>query len=253
MDFIHVLILSLVEGLTEFLPISSTGHLILTAKLLEVPSSEFLKTFEIVIQFGAILAVFVLYFKRFVSDFSLYKNLFWAFLPTAIVGLIFYPIIKIFLGNTNIVIWSLFIGGIGMILFEKLFKDNKVTGKKLMPKDYLIIGLLQSVSVIPGVSRAMATIYAGRIVGMSKVQATEFSFFLAFPTMLAASLFDLYKSMDIISAIDRNYLMMGVIFSFVFAVIAIKFLLNYIKTHDFTIFGWYRIILAVIFLLFSGR
>lgn len=251
MDYLTVFILSLVEGVTEFLPISSTGHLILASRILNLESSEFLKTFEIVIQLGAILAVVVLYYKKFFVSFDIYKKLFIAFLPTAIIGFFVYPLVKSFLGNTQIVIWSLFLGGIFMILFEKYFKHSN--RYQLTTNNYFIIGLFQSLSMIPGVSRAMATIYGGRIVGLSKTEATEFSFLLAIPTMFAASMLDLYKSRNIILNTDYFYIFIGFIGSFIFALITVKFLIDFIKKHDFKIFGWYRIILAIIFYMVGGR
>lgn len=247
MDYIYVLILSAVEGITEFLPISSTGHLILVAKILNIESSDFLKTFEIVIQLGAILAVVVLYWRKFFVNFDIYKKLFIAFMPTAIIGFLVYPIVKDFLGNLQIVIWSLFLGGIFMILFEKFYKQS--VHRLPTTIHFLIIGLAQSLSMIPGVSRAMASIIGGRIVGLNRSEATEFSFLLAVPTMIAASGYDLYKSYNILTNIDFYYIAIGFVGSFVFALITIKFLVNFVKNHDFTFFGVYRIILAVLFLL----
>lgn len=248
MDFVNVLILSIIEGITEFLPISSTGHLILTSRLLDIPTSDYLKTFEIVIQLGAILAIVVLYYKKFLTDFRLYKNLFISFLPTAVIGFLVYPLVKVFLGSTQIVVWSLLIGGIFMILFEQYYK--KTVHGSLSTVHYLLIGLFQSISMIPGVSRAMATIVGGRIVGMDRKTATEFSFFLAVPTMVMASTYDLYKSYGILTNIDFYYIGIGFVASFIFAVFAVKLLVNYVKNHDFTIFGVYRIILAILFWIF---
>lgn len=252
MDFWHVFILSIVEGITEFLPISSTGHLILTARLLDIQTSEYLKTFEIVIQLGAILAVVVLYWKKFFISFDIYKNLFLAFLPTALIGFFVYPIIKAFLGDTQLVVWTLFLGGVFILLFEKFNKYIVHSTQYLDWKHYFIIGLIQSISMIPGVSRAMATIYGGRIVGLSKKEATEFSFLLAIPTMLSASVYDVYKSYDVLLNTDYYYIAIGFVGSFIFALISVKFLVNFIKNHDFKIFGVYRIALAILFWMFVG-
>lgn len=250
MNFLHVLILSIVEGITEFLPISSTGHLILTARLLDIETSEFLKTFEIIIQLGAIIAVVVLYWKKFFVSLDIYKKLFIAFLPTALIGFFVYPIIKSFLGSTNIVVFSLFIGGVFILLFEKFNKYIVHSSQYLDWKHYFIIGLIQSISMIPGVSRSMATIYGGRIMGLTKTEAVEFSFLLAIPTMLSASIYDIYKSSEILLNTDYYYIAIGFIGSFIFALLSVKFLVNFIKNHNFTMFGWYRIILAILFWLF---
>lgn len=257
MNLIQTLLLSIVEGITEFLPISSTGHLILTSHLLGIEQTEFVKSFEIIIQLGAILAVVVIYFKKLVpnKDWDLYeiqlryKKILIAFLPTIIFGAFFYKYIKLYLiGNTTIVIWSLLIGGIVMLLFERF---HKVSPKPftLNPSAYLLIGLFQVLSMIPGVSRAFATIFGGMVVGMKKEEATEFSFFLAIPTMFAASALDLIKTdVSIWSTSDIKFLVLGFLFSFVTAYIVIKWLIKFVQNHNFNIFGWYRIALALIFI-----
>lgn len=249
MSLLHVLILSLIEGITEFLPVSSTGHLILVSKLLGIMETDFVKTFEIVIQFGAILAVVVLYFRKFFQSFDLYKKLIAAFIPTVIVGFFLYPTIKGYLlGSSQVVVLSLFIGGIVLILFEKYHKPFK--SHELTLKHYLLIGIFQSFSVIPGVSRAAATIIGGLVTGLNREKATEFSFLLAVPTMIAASTLDIYKSREVIMAGNLGTLLLGTFLSFVFAMLAVKFLISYVKKHDFTVFGIYRIILALLFWLF---
>lgn len=249
MSLLHVFILSIVEGVTEFLPVSSTGHLILASKLLGIMETDFIKTFEIVIQLGAIMAVVVLYFKKFFQSFDIYKKLIVALFPTMIVGLLFYPIIKGYLlGSSQVVVWSLFLGGILIILFEKYQKPFK--SHKLTLKHYLMIGIFQSFSIIPGVSRAAATIIGGLVVGLNREKATEFSFLLAVPTMIAASALDIYKSREIIMSGNLLPLVIGTFLSFVFAMIAVKFLIGYVKKHNFIAFGIYRIILAVLFFLF---
>jgi undecaprenyl-diphosphatase len=254
MNLIHVFILSLVEGLTEFLPISSTGHLILVSKLLGIMETDFVKTFEIVIQLGAILAVVVLYFKKFLSSINLLKKLFVAFVPTAIVGFTLYPLIKgVLLGSSSITLNALFWGGVALIGIEWFLKRKKTEAKKTSEVTYkqaLIIGTFQSLSVIPGVSRAAATIVGGLLTGLDRTTATEFSFLLAVPTMVAAATLDIYKSRDMISQSGFLTLFIGTVLSFFFAVIAIKFLINYVKKHDFTAFGVYRIILAILFWIF---
>lgn len=250
MNLIQTLLLSIVEGITEFLPISSTGHLILTSHLLGIEQTEFVKSFEIIIQLGAILAVVVIYFKKLVLslNWDLYKKILIAFIPTIIFGAFFYKYIKLYLiGNTTVVILSLLIGGIVMLLFEHFWKLTN--HKPLVTSHYLIIGLFQVLSMIPGVSRAFATIFGGMVVGMKKEEATEFSFFLAIPTMFAASALDLIKTdVSIWSTSDIKFLILGFMFSFVTAYIVIKWLIKFVQNHNFNIFGWYRIILAIIFL-----
>ncbi|HKB88823.1 MAG TPA: undecaprenyl-diphosphate phosphatase [Patescibacteria group bacterium] len=254
MNFIHVIILSIIEGLTEFLPISSTGHLILVSKLLGLTETDFLKTFEIVIQLGAILAVVVLYFKKFLSSFELIKKLVVAFIPTAIVGFTLYPLIKgVLLGSSAITLNALFWGGLALIGVEWFLKRKKSetkTESTITYKQALVIGTFQSLSVIPGVSRAAATIVGGLLTGLDRSTATEFSFLLAVPTMFAATLLDLYKSRDMITRGGSLTLFVGTVLSFIFATFAIKFLINYVKKHDFTAFGVYRIVLAVFFWIF---
>lgn len=254
MNFIHVLILSAIEGLTEFLPISSTGHLILASKLLGITQGDFLKTFEIVIQLGAILAIVVLYFKKLVTSLNLVKKLLVAFIPTAIVGFTLYPLIKaVLLGSSSITLNALFWGGVAIIAVELFLKHKETKVKNLGTVTYkqaLIIGTFQSISVIPGVSRAAATIIGGRLTGLSRETATEFSFLLAVPTMIAASALDVYKSHQMITQVGFLTLFMGTVLSFLFAIIAVKFLVNYVKKHDFTIFGIYRIALSILFWIF---
>ena len=254
MNFIHVFVLSIVEGLTEFLPISSTGHLILASKLMGLPESGFVKTFEIVIQLGAIFAVVALYFKKLATSFTLIKKLAVAFVPTAIVGFTLYPLIKnVLLGSSSITLNALFWGGIALIGIEWFLKRKPAEGGNLNEVSYrqaLLVGTFQSLSVIPGVSRAAATIIGGLLSGLSRETAAEFSFLLAVPTMFAATALDIYKSCQMLAQGGMISLFVGTGLSFFFAMIAIKFLIGYVKRHDFTIFGVYRIILAGLFWLF---
>jgi undecaprenyl-diphosphatase len=254
MSLLHVFILSVIEGITEFLPISSTGHLILASKLLGITETDFVKTFEIVIQLGAILAVVVLYFKKFISSFNLIKKLIVAFIPTAIVGFTLYPLIKgVLLGSSAITLNALFWGGVALIVIEWFLKRKKVEVKsesQISYKQSLVIGTFQSLSVIPGVSRAAATIIGGLLTGLNRETATEFSFFLAVPTMIAASTLDIYKSREVLMSGNLSSLLIGTFFSFVFAMIAVKFLIGYVKKHNFIAFGVYRIVLAILFWVF---
>ena len=255
MNFIHVLILSAVEGLTEFLPISSTGHMILVSKLFGLTETNFLKTFEIVIQLGAILAIVVLYFKKFVTSWNLIKKLIVAFIPTAIVGFFLYPLIKgVLLGSSAITLNALFLGGIVIIGVEWFLKRKKKTDIKkeseITYRQAFLIGSFQSLSVVPGVSRAAATIIGGLLTGLSRESATEFSFLLAVPTMFAATALDIYKSREMLVQGGVITLFVGTVLSFLFAIFAVKFLVNYVKKHDFTAFGIYRIVLSILFWIF---
>lgn len=252
MELIHTVILSIVEGITEFLPISSTGHLILTSRLLQIPQTEFLKTFEIAIQLGAICAVVFLYWKKFVTRTDLIKRIFVAFLPTAFVGFFLYPFIKAFLlESPSLTLLSLFLGGIFLIFYEKFLpKAETKTLDRLTYKNSFLIGIAQSVSVIPGVSRAAATIVGGSFAGLSRVSATEFSFLLAVPTMVGATGLDLIKTAGNFSSSEYLNLLVGFVLSFLVAIFAIKFLLNFVKNNSFAIFGVYRIVLSILYFLF---
>ena len=254
MNLFHALILSIVEGLTEFLPISSTGHLVLASKLLGISETPFVKTFEIVIQLGAILAVAVLYSKKFLTSINLLKKLLVAFVPTAIVGFTLYPLIKeVLIGNTAVTLNALFWGGIALIGVEIFLKRKKTESQSTTEVSYkqaLIIGTFQSLSVIPGVSRAAATIVGGLLTGLDRETATEFSFLLAVPTMFAATGLDIWKSRHLITNGWVFTLFFGTVLSFFFAIIAVKFLIGYVKKHDFKIFGAYRIVLSVLFWIF---
>ena len=252
MDILQAIILSVVEGFTEFLPISSTGHLILASDLLKIVQTDFVKTFEISIQLGAILAVVFLYWKTLTANLKLWKKIVAAFIPSAVVGFIFYPFIKdILIGNTSVVLASLLLGGFALIVLEKYHKETKTSGKleNISYKNALIIGLFQSVSVIPGVSRAAATIAGGMIAGLNRKAAVEFSFLLAIPTMLGATTLDLLKSGLTFSQNEAFLLVVGFIGAFITAFIAVKFLLSFVLKHTFVPFAVYRIILALLFLL----
>lgn len=249
MDIFNSVILGIVEGITEFLPISSTAHLILVAEFLKLPQTEYIKSFEIAIQLGAILSVVVLYWKSLL-DIEVLKRLVVAFVPTAIIGLLMYPVIKQYLFSINIVLWTLLIGGIVMILFERYYSKREEIEQDISQisfKQCLAIGLFQSVAIVPGVSRAAATIIGGRSLGLSKKTIVEFSFLLAIPTMAGATGLDLLKNYDQFSQNQFTTLAIGFVTSFVIAMISIKLLLKYIKNHDFKAFGVYRIALVILF------
>ncbi len=253
MDYTHAVILSIVEGLTEFLPISSTGHLVLTSKILQLSQTEFLKSFEIFIQIGAILAIVVIYAKTLIHNFKVWKLILTAFFPTAILGLVFYKVIKeLILGNIAVTLWALFIGGALIILFERFYKEQDHHLEKvenLSFKNAFLIGVFQSFAMIPGVSRAAATILGGLLVGLKRKPAAEFSFLLALPTMIAATSLDLIKGGLTFSFQEISLLLVGTLGSFITAFISVKLFINFLDRHNFVVFGIYRMILALLFYL----
>lgn len=252
MTILQSILLGIIEGITEFLPISSTGHLILAGNLLNIFQSDFVKSFEIIIQLGAILSVVVLYWKSFFNVENL-KKIIIASIPTGIIGLGLYKIIKSYLlGNQTVVLWSLLLGGIGLIAFELWHKEPKeATGgiAQISVKNSLLIGLFQSISVIPGVSRSAATIVGGLFLGIKRQTIVEFSFLLAVPTMMAASGLDLVKSAHAFSANELMILAIGFGVSFIVALASIKFLIGFVKKHSFIPFGVYRIFVAIVYWL----
>lgn len=251
MNWLSVIILGIVEGVTEFLPISSTGHLILTGSLLKLPPSEFLKTFVIAIQLGAIMSVVALYWKRLVFDRQTVKKIILSFMPTALIGLIVYKFMKSFLlANQAVVVWSLLLGGIFIIAFELWYKrkaTSQTATETVSYKQALLIGAIQSIAMVPGISRSAVTIVAGLALGLNRKTIVEFSFLLAIPTMAAAVGFDLFKHAASFTPPQINYLIGGFAVSFVSAIAAIKFLLSFIRNNNFIAFGIYRIILALLF------
>ncbi|PIR88350.1 MAG: undecaprenyl-diphosphatase UppP [Candidatus Harrisonbacteria bacterium CG10_big_fil_rev_8_21_14_0_10_44_23] len=253
MTFFTVAILGIIEGITEFLPISSTGHLILASHVLKIPSSSFLTSFEISIQLGAILAVVFLYWKTLTTNKDVILKIITAFIPTAIIGWFLYPVIKHYLlGSSTIVLWSLLAGGVALIIFEFSHREKESSIAKIKDLSYkkaFVIGLFQSIAIIPGVSRAAATIVGGLILNMRRRTIVEFSFLLAVPTMAAATGLDLLKSSAQISGNEFMLLAVGFFIAFAVAVASIKFLLRFIKNNTFIAFGIYRIVLAVLFLI----
>lgn len=255
MTLIQSIILAIVEGLTEFLPVSSTGHMILTSSLMHIHDEEFVKTFEIGIQLGAIMAIVLMYSKRFLQDIQIYFKLTAAFIPTAVIGLLAYDFIKEVLFNPVIVSLSLIIGGIVLIIVDKkvIAKEKKVDDVLDLPyKNAIAIGFIQCLSMIPGVSRAAATIIGGVFNGLDKKQATEFSFLLAVPTMIAASGYDLLRT-DI--AFTNDQLLMfgvGLVVAFITAWLAVKVFLKIVMNYGFKHFGYYRIIIGLVFLIYMA-
>ena len=251
MTFLEVFILAFIEGLTEFIPVSSTGHLILTSAALHIPNSDFIKAFNVIIQFGAILAVVYLYWKKLKWDYEFYKNVTLAFIPTAILGFLFKNKVDELMESTAVVAYALIVGGLILIWIDSLFKNR--THKELNSKSSLLIGVFQSIAMIPGVSRSAATIIGGQVFGLTREKAAEFSFILAIPTLGAATVYKLWKIRHIIESQHLMNLSLGVFLSFIFSVIAIKFFISFVTKYGFKFFGYYRIILGAIVLFFHSR
>ena len=253
MNIISSIILGIVEGLSEFLPISSTGHLILTSSILGLEPSDFLSTFEIAIQSGAILAVIAYYFKRIFSS----KNLFWkvafGFIPTGILGFVLYDVVKkYFFESLALVGWALLIGGILIVIIERFHKAPEVE-KEVEDITYtqsFLLGLYQVLAMIPGVSRSGATIMGGLLSGIGRKQIVEFSFLLAIPTILGATGYDLLKTGISFTQPELLALIIGIVVSAITAWFAIKLFLKFISNHSFEIFGWYRIVVGGLIVLF---
>jgi undecaprenyl-diphosphatase UppP len=253
MGWIEAVIIAIVEGLTEFLPVSSTGHMIITQSLLGVESTEFVKAFTVIIQFGAILSVIVLYWKRFFQTLDFYFKLLVGFIPAGILGFLFSDYIDNLLENVTVVAVTLVLGGVLMLFVDRWFnkpKENEV----VTYKNAFLIGLFQCVAMIPGVSRSMATIVGGMSRGLSRKTAAEFSFFLAVPTMAAATGYKMLKlfSSDVGFVMlkeNLGVLIIGNIVAFVVALLAIKFFIDFITKYGFKLFGWYRIVLGLVILI----
>jgi undecaprenyl-diphosphatase len=250
LTLLQAILIAIVEGITEFLPISSTGHMIIVQHLLGVENSDFVKAYTINIQFGAILSVVVLYFKRFLQSFDFYFKLFVGFIPAAIIGFALNDWIDALLESVTVVAISLFIGGILLLFVDRWFRDNR--GSSISYRSSFIIGLFQCIAMIPGVSRSAATIIGGMAQGMTRSQAAEFSFFLAVPTMFGASAYKLLKGYkahpEIFEGDHLPILLVGNAVAFVVALCAIRFFIGYLNRKGFRVFGWYRIALGVILL-----
>ena len=269
MDIFETVVIAIVEGLTEFLPVSSTGHMIIAQNLLGVESTEFVKAFTFIIQFGAILSVVVLYWKRFfqlnhtpapegsngvqkfLHKFDFYWKLFVAFIPAAVLGLLFSDMIDEMLEKVSVVAVMLVVGGVFMLFCDKIFnkgsEDTPFTERRAF-----MVGLFQCISMIPGVSRSMATIVGGMSQGLTRKAAAEFSFFLAVPTMFGATLYKMYKLLktggtDLIMD-NMTALVVGNVVAFIVAMLAIKGFIKYVQKYGFKAFGWYRIIVGGIIL-----
>jgi undecaprenyl-diphosphatase len=256
MTIFQGIILAIIEGLTEFLPVSSTGHMIIGSSLMGIQSDEFVKLFTFTIQLGAILSVIALYFKHFFQTFGFYFKLLVAFLPAVFFGLLLSDKIDQLMESALGVAIALLLGGIILLFVDKWFKDGEIDN----PNDISYgtafkIGLFQCLSMIPGTSRSAATIVGGMSQRLSRKAAAEFSFFLAVPTMFGATtkkLYDFYKDGFIISGDQINLLIIGNIVAFIVAMLAIRYFLTFLQTKGFRIFGWYRIIVGGIILLLLG-
>lgn len=251
MTYLDSIILGVIEGLTEFLPVSSTGHLILASALLHIPGSAFLSTFEIVIQLGAILAVIILFWREFL-DLEVLKRVLVAFLPTAVIGYALYHFIKQLLQSEFVVVWALALGGLAIIAIEWFRRGNDTTDADIRSLTYTqcaLVGLAQALAVIPGVSRSGATVMGGLLMKIPRATIFKFSFLLAVPTMLAASGLDLIKNPDALVGANMNVLILGFAVAFAVALSTIRAAMNFVKKRSFAPFGIYRIVAALAFFL----
>lgn len=259
MSYLEIIILSFIEGLTEFIPVSSTGHLVLVSHLLNITPTEFTKAFDVIIQFGAILAVVFMYKKRFLSNIKgqldFYKKLFIGFLPAAVIGFLLKNKIDSLLENTTVVAYALLIGGLFMILIDTYYdkKSYIENTDSINLLSSLKIGLFQCFALIPGVSRSASTIIGGQIIGLKRHVAAEYSFFLAVPTLTAAALYKTYKIKHLLHLDYAYQLTLGVVLSFIFSVIAIRFFIHIVSKYGFFWFGLYRVIIGLIVLFFNYK
>lgn len=252
MTWIEAIALAIIEGITEFLPVSSTGHMIIASAIMGIKNDPFTKVFEVAIQFGAILSVVVLYFKRFFKSFDFYFKLFVAFIPTAIVGLLLKKHIDSLLENVWVVASTLLIGGIVLLFIDKWFQKNETEGtEEVSYKTGFLIGCFQCLAMMPGVSRSAATIIGGLTQKLTRKAAAEFSFFLAVPTMFAATAKSLYDEKELIlESTDKiPLLLLGNVVAFIVAMLAIKFFINILTKYGFKVFGYYRIALGALLLI----
>jgi undecaprenyl-diphosphatase len=256
MTILQSIILGVIEGITEFIPVSSTAHLLIWANWLKIENSDFLKTFTISIQVGAILSVAVLYIKTIINNRAIVLKMVAGTIPTAIIALsLYYFIRNLFMENIYIIASALILGGIALIFLENYFIQRKeklpTSLKDINYRQAFLIGIFQSLAIVPGVSRSAATIMGGLYLGLNRQTIVEFSFILAMPIMLAATAFDLWKTPIIFNNQEWLVWSIGFIVSFIVAIIGIKFLLKFIKNNNFKIFGWYRIFFGLIVLLWQ--
>ncbi|HXA01665.1 MAG TPA: undecaprenyl-diphosphate phosphatase [Cytophagaceae bacterium] len=249
MSILQAIILAIVEGITEFLPVSSTGHMIIASAVMGITESPFTKVYIVSIQFGAILSVVVFYFKSFFKDFGFYIKLFCAFIPAVVLGLLLKKKIELLLENVWVVAITLLLGGVVLIFIDKWFAKNEDTPENdISYKKSFLIGVFQTLAMIPGVSRSAATIIGGLTQKLNRKTAAEFSFFLAVPTMFAATVKSLYDDKDLLLGSNLSLLAIGNVVAFIVAIVAIKFFIGFLTRHGFKIFGYYRIILGLVLL-----
>lgn len=251
MTVFQAIVIAIVEGLTEFLPVSSTGHMVIVQALLGLEPTEFTKAYMVNIQFGAILSVVALYWRRFIQSPDLYWKLLLAFLPAAVFGLWLGHAIDLLLENVAVVAVALLVGGIVLVFVDKLFQPKGLEG--ISPARALGIGFFQCLALVPGVSRSAATIIGGMSLGLTRKHAAEFSFFLAVPTMAAASGYKLLQGWnadpEIFSGNNLGLLLLGNVVAFIVALLAIRSFVGFLTRHGFRAFGWYRIALGLLLLL----
>jgi undecaprenyl-diphosphatase len=254
MNYFEAIILAIIEGLTDYLPVSSTGHMIIASSMMGIASDEFVKMFTIAIQFGAILSVVVLYWKRFFQSIDFYLKLFVAFLPAAVIGFLLNDYIDALLENVIVVAFSLMIGGVVLLFVDKWFKYQENDPDEMTYGKALAVGFFQVIAMVPGVSRSAATIIGGLTQNLTRTAAAEFSFFLAVPTMFAATAYKMLKFQKEVGFTLENIpvLLVGNAIAFVVAMVAIKSFITFLTKHGFEMFGWYRIALgAIILILYS--
>mgnify|MGYP006157256281 FL=1 len=253
MSFFEAIILAIIEGITEFLPVSSTGHMIIASTFMGNASDSFVKLFTVAIQFGAILSVVLVYFKKFVKSINFYILLFVAFLPTGIIGLSLKGYVDALLENVVVVAVSLLVGGIVLLFVDKYFAKNETEGEtEVSYKTAFIIGTIQSIAMIPGVSRSAATIIGGMSQKLTRKAAAEFSFFLAVPTMFAATVKSMWDEKELLIESSNNewiILLMGNVVAFIVAYFAIKSFISFLNKNGFKVFGYYRIVLGGLILI----
>ena len=251
MSLLQSIILAIVEGITEFLPVSSTGHMIIASSMMGIESDPFVKLFTVAIQLGAILSVVVLYWKRFFQSFDFYLKIGVAFIPSVIAGLFFKEYIDALLERVDVVGYTLLLGGVFFLFMDKIFEDENADQTVTFPKAFKI-GLFQVIAMVPGVSRSAATIIGGLSQKLTRKNAAEFSFFLAVPTMFAAtvlSIYNFYTDGFTLSSGEINILIIGNIAAFIVAMVAIKSFITFLTKHGFSVFGYYRIAVGLTILV----
>jgi undecaprenyl-diphosphatase len=252
MTIIQAIILAIIEGITEFLPISSTGHMIIGSSLMGIAAHPFTKMFTVAIQFGAILSVVVLYWKRFFQSFDFYFKIFVAFLPAAVIGFLLKDYIDALLERVDIVGYMLLLGGVFFLLMDKIFNTDDLKGDQVTYGKAIKIGFFQVIAMVPGVSRSAATIIGGLSQRLTKKTAAEFSFFLAVPTMFAATAYSMFKFFHnggTFGKTEITALAIGNLVAFIVAMIAIKSFITFLTKHGFKVFGYYRIIVGLLILI----